>query len=336
MSKILGNSVIEFKNPPFVLGYASVGGIMEKEGPLGGNFDLLFDDPLIGQKSWEKAESQLQKNALEIALEKSKIAPKDVGVLFAGDLLNQCISSTFGIMDFQIPFAGIYSACSTVALSLIMASAFIDGGFADTSAVVTSSHYCSAERQYRFPLEYGALRPPSSQWTATASGSVVLGKTPTKIKVTKGLIGKIQDFGITDQNNMGAAMAPAAADTILRFFSESGEVPENYDRIFTGDLGFIGSELFVEICQREGLNIKNKHSDCGLLIYNRRSQDVHSGGSGAGCSASVLAADILPKLLSGQYRKILFCATGALLSPTSVLQGENIPTIAHLVEICGI
>ena len=327
--------IIEFKNKPSIISYAAVGSVYEKEGPIGGLFDYIFDDPLAGKKSWEQAESEFQKTALDIAIKKSKISEQEIDLLFAGDLLNQCTGSTFGLMKFNIPFVGVYGACSTMALSLIMAALCVDGGFAQNTAAVTSSHFCSAERQYRFPLEYAGQRPPTAQKTATASGAVIVSKGLGNVYIKSALLGKILDYEVSDANNMGAAMAPAAADTILDYFKASGNKPSDYDKIFTGDLGEVGSELLLDICSNEGVNISLIHQDCGLLLYDIINQNVDSGASGCGCSASVLCTHILNKLSQREYKKVLFCATGALLSPTTTQQGKNIPAIAHLVEICS-
>ncbi|MBO5106142.1 MAG: stage V sporulation protein AD [Clostridia bacterium] len=325
--------IIRFVNNPSIVGYAAVGGVYEKEGPLGGEFDYIFEDPTAGEECWEQAESMLQKTALELALKKSGNNKENIDAVFAGDLLNQCVGSTFGIMEYGIPFAGVYGACSTMALSLIMASVFVDGGFATNAAAVTSSHFCSAERQFRFPLEYAGQRPPTAQRTTCASGAVIVSNKPSKIYVRSALLGKTVDYGIADANNMGAAMAPAAADTILKYLRETNTRPLDYDKIFTGDLGQVGSELLYDICSEDNVDLRKNHLDCGLLIYDRIKQNVDAGGSGCGCSASVLCTHILNKLSVGEYKRVLFCATGALLSPTTTNQGENIPSIAHLVEL---
>ncbi len=328
---------IEFENPPYVSGYAAVGSKMEKEGPLGEKFDYIFDNPIADEKSWERAEIKLQKNALGIALKKAEKTPDDINFVFAGDLLNQCIGSTFGIKNFSIPFAGVYGACSTMALSMIMASVFISSKIAKNTAAVTSSHFCTAERQYRFPLEYGGQRPPTAQWTATASGCVILSDMDlkSKIKIKSAMIGTVKDLGVSDAKNMGAAMAPAAYSTISEFLKSTNTDISNYDKIFTGDLGQVGSDLLYEIFKRDGIDISSVHNDCGLLLYDRKNQDVHAGGSGCGCSASVLCTHIFENIKNGTYKNVLFCATGALLSATSTKQGETIPSVAHLVQIVG-
>ena len=333
MNKKHGSKTITFENPPRILSYAAVGSKFEGDGPLGKYFDRIFPDPSLNEDTWEKAESKLQKTALSLALRKGKFESSDLDFLFAGDLLNQCTGSTFGVMGFNTPFVGVYGACSTMALSLIMASVFIDGKMGERVAAVTSSHFCSAEKQYRFPLEYGNQRPQNAQWTATASGALIIGKGESNIKITKAIVGKIMDKGIKDTNNMGAAMAPAAADTIMQFLKDTNSSPEDYDAIYTGDLGVVGSELLYELTKKEFPTLSSVHKDCGLLLYDRNKQDVHSGGSGCGCSASVLCTHILNSFKEKTLRRALFCATGALLSPTSAMQGENIPSIAHLIEI---
>ena len=334
MGKRVGNTVF-FENKVGILGFAATVGKKEHEGPLGSYFENYSDDEFFGQKSFEKAESELQRLTAERAIKNAELTAKDIDIIFGGDLLNQCVGSTFGLRDMQIPFAGVYGACSTMALSLSLAALMLEGGFANYSAAVTSSHFCSAEKQFRFPLEYGSQRTPLAQWTVTGSGCAVLGRIAEgspKIKAVT--IGKITDYGVTDINNMGAAMAPAAADTILNFFADSGTEPSDYDLILTGDLGFVGSKLLCEIMDMEDSPIWANHDDCGKMIFERKSQDVHSGGSGCGCSASVLCGKILPDMIAGKYKNILFCATGALMSPITTFQGESIPSIAHLVNIC--
>lgn len=334
MGKRVGNTVF-FENKVGILGFAATVGKKEHEGPLGNYFENYSDDEFFGQKSFEKAESELQRLTAERAIKNAGLTAKDIDIIFGGDLLNQCVGSTFGLRDMQIPFAGVYGACSTMALSLSLAALMLDGGFANYSAAVTSSHFCSAEKQFRFPLEYGSQRTPLAQWTVTGSGCAVLGRiAESSPKIKAVTIGKITDYGVTDINNMGAAMAPAAADTILNFFADSGTAPSDYDLILTGDLGFVGSKLLCEIMDMEDSPIWANHDDCGKMIFERKSQDVHSGGSGCGCSASVLCGKILPDMIAGKYKNILFCATGALMSPITTFQGESIPAIAHLVNIC--
>ncbi len=330
--KRIGQSVLEFELPPSVLSHAAIGGKKEAQGPLGADFDQTFQDTSLNMDSWEKAEAQLQKEAVTLALEKARCSAGQVDMIFAGDLLNQCISSTFGLLDFQIPFLGQYGACSTMAQTLLMASIMVESGAAERAVAVTSSHFCSAERQFRTPLEYGAQRTPTAQWTATASGCVVVG-TGGQVKIVRGMAGKIVDLGVKDPANMGAAMAPAAADSIYRFLQDTGTKPEDYDGIFTGDLGLVGTKLLYQSLQDNGVSLESVHNDCGLMIYDREGQDVHAGGSGCGCSASVLCGHLLRRMEKGELGNILFCATGALMSPTSSQQGESIPGVCHILNL---
>ena len=332
MSGKAGKTIV-LNSKPSVLSYASIVGKKEGEGPLAAEFDMCVQDTTLGEESYEKAESKLQQIAIDTSLNKAGLKYSDIDCIFAGDLLNQCISSSFGLRGTDMPFVGLYGACSTMALSLLNAAIFIESGAADKTISVTSSHFCSAERQYRFPLEYGSQRTPTAQWTVTGSGAVVLCRETQKAYIDKITVGTVQDLGVTDANNMGAAMAPAAADTIKRFFKDTSSSPTDYDQIFTGDLGLVGSELLYEILEKHNIDIKRQHKDCGLMIFDLESQDTHAGGSGCGCSASVLCSHILKRVESGEYKNILFCATGALLSPTSTQQGESIPGIAHLVNI---
>ncbi len=328
-----GENSIFLENTPSILAWVAVGGSKEGEGPLGESFDYLDSDGYFGEKTWELAESRMQQTAIKILLTKAGIAAKDIQVAFAGDLVNQCTSSSYSVRDFKIPFLGLYGACSTMAESLLMSALFVDASFANTALAITSSHFCTAERQFRFPLEYGSQRAPSAQWTATACGAVLLGDRDKPPYIRAVTIGTIQDLGITDANNMGAAMAPAAVDTLKRFFRDSGKSPSNFDAIFTGDLGQVGSDLLIELLRQEGIEIRSKHRDCGLLLFDRETQNVQAGASGCGCSASVLTSHIIPKLQSGEYGDILFVATGALMSTVAIQQGESIPGIAHLVWI---
>ncbi|MBQ3817052.1 MAG: stage V sporulation protein AD [Clostridia bacterium] len=332
MARREGKYTIFFNNRPSILSYGSVVGKREHEGPLSKEFDCYTEDSYFGEKSYEKAESKLQKTAVETALKKQKLKSGEIDCIFAGDLLNQCIGSSFGLMDFRIPFVGLYGACSTMALSVIMASLTIDSGAAKRAVAVTSSHFCSAERQYRFPLEYGCQRPQTSQWTVTGSGALVLGEGNGPY-IHSCTIGQIEDLGVTDMNNMGAAMAPAAASTLIHFFEDTKTSPEDYDMIYTGDLGYVGSNLLYELIEKSGKDIRSRHSDCGLLIYDRKNQDVHAGGSGCGCSASVLCSYVMHRFEKKEFKNVLFMSTGALMSPTSANQGENIPVIAHLINI---
>ena len=335
MAKRIGRYTFKTESEPTVVGFGSVASKKEGEGPLKEYFDLVEQDTSFGQKSWEKAESIMQKSAVQIALKRAGLSPDQIDVICAGDLLNQCIGSTFGLFELEIPFVGMYGACSTMAESLAVATMFLETGAVDTAVAVTSSHFCSSERQFRFPLEYGSLRTPTSQWTVTGSGATVLKKGGDGIKIRHVTFGKIFDFGIKDANNMGAAMAPAAADTIKRFFMDTDTNPDDYDGIFTGDLGSVGSELLCQLLEKDGINVRDVHRDCGVMIFTPDMEDVHAGGSGCGCSASVLNSFILKEMQKGRYKNILFIATGALMSPTSSMQGENIPSVAHLVNIVG-
>ena len=335
MAKRVGKRTVILEKKPYIIGYGSVVGKMEYEGPLGDEFDAHDDDSRFGEDSYEKAESLLQKIALETAMRKANKNETDVNTVFAGDLLNQCIGSYFGLRSMGIPSIGLYGACSTMTLGLSLASVLIESGGADCAAAVTSSHFCSAERQYRFPLEYGAVRPQTAQWTVTGSGATLLSneKCQGKPYINAVTFGEIEDLGVTDSNNMGAAMAPAAASTIKHFFDDTNTTPKDYDLIMTGDLGKVGSDLLYELLEPNGIDIRCRHSDCGLIIYDRNRQDVHAGGSGCGCSAAVLNSFVMHRFESGDFKNILFLSTGALMSPTSSMQGESIPGIAHLVNI---
>ncbi len=323
------------ENRPYILGYGSVVGKTEHEGPIGDEFDSFSDDSYFGEESFEKAESRLQTISCDKAISRADKRTRDIDMIFAGDLLNQCIGSSFGLRDLGVPFLGLYGACSTMALSVALASITVDSGACKNAVAVTSSHFCSAERQYRFPLEYGNQRTPTAQWTVTGSGALVIGdekkeNTPYIDKIT---FGEIIDLGITDANNMGAAMAPAAVSTLVHYFKDTGTSPQDYDLIFTGDLGAVGTKLLYELCDKEGYDLRCRHTDCGLMIFDKDRQDVGAGGSGCGCSASVLASFVMNRFSDGTFKNILFMSTGALLSPTSTLQGETIPSIAHLINI---
>lgn len=336
MSKRIGKRTIVLENCPAIKGFASVCGSKESEGPLGNLFDKIFKDNKFGQKTWEKSESVLQREAVNIAIKKSNINPDDIDFVFAGDLLDQCISSMMGLKNLHVPFLGQFGACSTMAQTLIVSSIFIDSGAARNVISVTSSHFCSAERQYRFPLSYGGQRTPNAQWTVTGSGAIVLGnqdqnnRIPFVKHVTAGII---EDLGVTDSSNMGAAMAPAAYSTLKNFFSDTETRPENYDLIVSGDLGETGSSLLKQLLMMDGIDISKNYNDCGLMIFYKENQDVHAGGSGCGCSASVLCSYILQKVKKKELNNVLFVATGALMSPTLSQQGNSIPGIAHLVHI---
>lgn len=328
-----GAQTLVFGSKPVILSRAAIGGKKEGEGPLAAYFDFLGKDAKLGQKTFEKAESKLQELALDTAKRKLGVSYEDIDVLFAGDLLNQCISSSFAARGTSIPFLGLYGACSTMAESLLLAAAFVDAGFADKAAALTSSHFASAERQYRFPLGYGGQRTPTAQWTVTGSGCCIVGKSGHGPRIEAATIGKIQDYGIKDANNMGAAMAPAAIDTMQAHFRDLRRVPSDYDLIVTGDLGMLGRTIVLDQFRRIGVDLSPVYNDCGLLIFDTKSQDVHAGGSGCGCGASVLCGYLLDRLEKRELRRLLFCATGALLSPTSSWQGESIPGVCHAVAI---
>ena len=330
--KRLGRQTVALERPPALIGWAAVAGQKERKGPLGALFSATSEDDTFGESSWEKAESAMQRLALSTALDRAGLAGSALDYVLAGDLLNQCISSTFALRGREVPFFGLYGACSTMAESLSLASLLLDGGFGRYAAALTSSHFCSAERQYRTPLEYGGQRTPTAQWTVTGSGAVILDAQGTGPRVTHVTTGKIVDKGIRDPANMGAAMAPAAYDTIRAHFSETGRKPSDYDLIATGDLGELGKEIVADFFHRDGVELPNL-TDCGLLIYDMEQQDVHCGGSGCGCSAAVLSALFLPGMMEGRWKRILFCGTGALLSPTSTQQGETIPGICHAVAL---
>lgn len=328
----MSGRIIEFKSKPSIISWASVVGKKEGEGPLSKGFDMVIDDVSCGLDTWEKAESHFQKTAVGLVLDKSGRKAEEIDGIFAGDLINQCTSSAFGIRDFGIPYFGIYGACSTSVLSMINAAEYVDSGKMNLAISSTSSHFCSAEKQFRFPLEYGGQRPPTAQWTVTGASAALLSAYSQKNcpKVEKAILGKIVDKGITDANNMGAAMAPAAADTIATFLSETQTGAGDYDLILTGDLGKVGSTLLYELLKKEySIDIKEKHNDTGLMMYYLDSQDVHSGGSGCACCGTVLCSEILNALNIVRLKKVLVVATGALLSAISPFQGESIPGIAH-------
>jgi len=318
-----------------LIGHAAVAGKREGEGPLGSSFDHISADSYWGEATWEKAESTMQRTAFALAADKAGIAPRTIDFLFAGDLLNQCIGSTFGSRDSDIPFFGLFGACSTMGEALCLAAMSIAGGFAQHAAAVTSSHFCSAERQFRFPLEYGGQRTPTSQWTVSGAGASILAATGDGPAITHVTPGKIVDAGITDANNMGAAMAPAAYDTIRQHFADTGRTPDDYDLIVTGDLGSLGHAVVVDFFKKDGVTMRT-YQDCGLMIFDRQKQQVDAGGSGCGCAATVLNGYLLNAMRAGKWNRILFCPTGALMSVTSSQQGESIPGICHAVAISTI
>lgn len=320
---------------PVITHWASVAGKKESEGPIAHTFDITSQDTRFGMLSWEQAEKQMQKMALETLLKKAKLQESQVGLVFSGDLLNQCIGSSFTLRNTNIPHLGLYGACSTMAESLLLASMCVGGGFSDKVVAMTSSHFASSERQYRFPLGYGGQRTPTAQWTVTGSGAALVCSAGCGPRLHSCTIGTVRDFGIKDANNMGAAMAPAAWATIRAHFEDMQTGPEDFSLIVTGDLGQIGKEALLELSLRDGISLGGKLTDCGTLIFDQTAQDVHAGGSGCGCSAVTLCGHLLSELNSGKLRKILFCGTGALLSPTSTQQGLPIPGVCHAVCIHG-
>jgi len=331
--KRLGQQTVAIQNNVNIVDTASIVGKKEGEGPLASYFDYILEDEYWGEKSFEKTESKILYETINRVIQKSNKTTSDINYILAGDLLNQCISSAYAIRDTNIPFLGLYGACSTMVESLCVGSMLIDGGFANNVLAITSSHFCTAERQFRFPLELGSQRPPTAQWTVTGSGAAVLSSDGNGPKVTTITTGKIVDMGIKDANNMGAAMAGAAVDTIYAHFNETGRNVDYYDLIVTGDLGHIGLDLTNEMLNKVGVNIEKKYTDCGVLIFDKEKQDTHAGGSGCGCCATVFAGYLFKKLMAKELNKILLVATGALMSTTSLQQGESIPGIAHAISI---
>lgn len=315
------------------INYGNAVGKKEFEGPLGSLFDMHDETDRFGQKTWEAAEGEMLRLAFNIALKKSNLSFDDIGALFAGDLLNQCTSSAYGLLGCNIPYFGIYGACSTSAEGIMLASVMTTHKIYDICAAATSSHNCSAERQYRTPIEYGGQRPPTAQWTVTGAGAFIIGDSSMgKVKIRAALPGRVIEKGICDAANMGAAMAPAIVDTCTRFLRESHTTPRDYDLILTGDLGYEGGDIFKELMRLEGYDVSKVYNDCGILVFDRYAQDTHAGGSGCGCAASVLSAYILPEMEKGRFKNILFIASGAMMSPDSLKQGQAIPAIGHLLN----
>lgn len=326
------NRVIKFNNEPKIISAYTACGPKEAEGSLGKFIDKKFKDDYCGQKSFECAEREMLKSAVCGAITKCCMKDDDIQAYVGGDLLNQIISSSFTARDLPFPFIGVYNACATMVESMIVASAFVDGGYLSNVVCATSSHFSTAERQYRYPLEQGTTRPAQSQWTVTGAGANVISLKGEGVAVKSAVIGRVVDYGVTDANNMGAAMAPAAADTLLDFFNYTKTKPNNYDLIVTGDLGVLGSRLLKDLLEKKSINIDNNHVDCGELIYNQDEKE-YQGGSGAGCSAVVFNSYLYKKMMKKKFTSVLFVTTGALLSTTSSQQGESIPGIAHLIEL---
>lgn len=324
---------IELQKPPVIVSAASVVGKHEYEGPIGQFFDMHDPDGSFGQKTWEQAEAEMQRQAINIALSKAKNDAKNIDALFSGDLINQCICSAQGTLSYDIPFFGLYGACSTIAEGLILSSLLISSGIYESTIAAASSHNSTAERQYRFPLEYGGQRTPTAQWTVTGAGAYVLMSDGNGPHIAGVMPGRTVERGIDDANNMGAAMAPAVIDTLTRYFTQTGTSPADYDLIATGDLGVEGHGIVSELMKNEGYDMGENYNDCGMLIYDIEKQDMHAGASGCGCSAVVLAASLLERIKCGELNDILFIGTGALMNSMSVQQGQAIPGIAHLVRI---
>ncbi len=333
MGKILGKQSIAFENPPYIIEGASVVGPKEGEGPLGKLFDVVEQDPMLGQTSWEDAESLLQKEVLQKVLLKARINRGDIRYIFAGDLLGQLVGTTFGVLEYEIPLFGIYGACSTMGEALSLAAVMVEAGNAGNVVAMTSSHFASAERQFRFPLEYGKQRPFSATWTVTGAGAVIVGKEKGFAKITGITTGRIVDFGVKDAQNMGACMAPAAADVLYRHFQDFNSMPSDYDKIITGDLGLVGKTILFDLLNEKGYDIAKVHMDCGVEMFDASEQDTHAGGSGCGCAATVLTSYIFKQLKKKAYKKILFIPTGVLMSTISFNEGNSVPGIAHCVQI---
>ena len=331
-----GLQSIAFEQSPFLITSASVVGKKEGEGPLGNMFDLIETEDLFGEDNWESAESAMQKEACLLALEKAHLLPEDIRYLFGGDLLRQGVATSMGVEELEIPMFGLFGACSTSGEALALASMSVAAGYGEYMMAVTSSHFASAEKEFRFPLGYASQRPLSAQWTVTGSGAFIVGKRRSHVRITGVTIGKIIDYGLKDSQNMGACMAPAACDTIIRNLEDFERTPEDYSRIITGDLGYVGQSILFDLMRGKGYDIKANHMDCGMTIFNQQLQDTHAGGSGCGCAATTLSAYILPKIEKGEWKRVLFVPTGALMSTVSYTEGASVPGIAHgiVLEHC--
>lgn len=331
--KHIGKASIIFDKPPYILQSAAIVGKKEGEGPLSKYFDEVTEDALFGGNNWEDAESRLIKNTIEKLLEKAAMDTNEIDYILAGDLLGQLIASSFGLLDFNIPLFGLYGACSTFGEALSLGSILVSSNAASKVIASASSHFASAEKTFRFPLGYGNQRKFSATWTTTGCGSVIISNIPGKVKITGITTGKIVDYGLKDKENMGACMAPAAADTIYNNFCDFKRTPLDYDKIYTGDLGYVGQTILIDLLKEKGFDITDKHMDCGIEIFDINTQDTHAGGSGCGCSASVFCSYILNQFETGKYKRILFVPTGALLSPISSNEGNSVPGIAHGVVV---
>lgn len=333
---IKGSQSIEFEQAPYIVSSGSIVGKKESEGPLGLLFDQMDETNLFGESTWEAAEGTMQKKACLIALNKANIEPEKVRYLFGGDLLRQGIATSMGVEALQIPMFGLFGACSTSGEALALGSMCVAAGYGDYMLAVTSSHFGSAEKEFRFPLGYANQRPLSSQWTVTGSGAFLVGTEKSHVKITGITIGKIVDYGLKDSQNMGACMAPAACDTIIQNLKDFERKESDYDRIFTGDLGYVGQSILFDLMRKNGKDIKPNHSDCGMIIFDQVTQNTNAGGSGCGCAAVTLSSYILPKIESGEWKRVLFVPTGALMSTVSYNEGESVPGIAHgiVLEHC--
>ncbi|MEE1313686.1 MAG: stage V sporulation protein AD [Lachnospiraceae bacterium] len=329
MGEQIGKQSVKFDKPPYILASSSVVGKKESEGPLGSFFDEIIEDPMAGQDNWEEGESEFVKRAITLAIEKAGLNKSDIRYLFAGDLLGQLIATSFGVKDFEIPLFGIYGACSSAGEGISLASMLVAAGYANHAVAASSSHFGSAEKQFRFPLEYGNQRPLSSTWTVTGSGAFVVSSKKTDVQISGITTGKIMDYGIKDSMNMGAAMAPAAAQVIYQHLEDFGRKPEEYDKIITGDLGSVGQEILIRLLKENDYDISKQHMDCGIEIFSSEEQDTNAGGSGCACSAVTLSAVVLPKIQRGEWKRVLFVPTGALLSTVSFNEGQSVPGIAH-------
>lgn len=333
MKKRRGKQSFVLDKPPVITAWASVAGQKEADGPLASYFDVTLNDSYCGEKTWEQAEKKIQQLALDTLMNKENGSTDDIQLLFSGDLLNQCIGSSMSVNNMNIPHLGLYGACSTMSESLLLAAMAVNGGFADNAVALTSSHFASSERQYRFPLGYGGQRTPSAQWTVTGSGAVMVKAEGQGPRITACTVGTVIDWGIKDANNMGAAMAPAALSTIESHFQDLSTSANDYDLIITGDLGQLGKEILMNLAEKRHVNLSGKLADCGCLVFDNTAQDVHCGGSGCGCSAITLCGYLLDSLKAKKLNRILFCGTGALLSPTATQQGLSIPGVCHAISI---
>ena len=333
---IKGSQSIQFENAPYIVSSGSIVGKKEADGPLGAFFDRMDENDLFGEKTWEAAESKMQKEACLIALGKANLEPEKIRYLFGGDLLRQGIATSMGVEELQIPMFGLFGACSTSGEALALGSMSVAAGYGDYVLAVTSSHFGSAEKEFRFPLGYANQRPLSSQWTVTGSGAFLVGNQESHVKITGITVGKIVDYGLKDSQNMGACMAPAACDTIIRNLEDFRRKESDYDRIFTGDLGYVGQSILFDLMRKNGKDIKQNHVDCGMIIFDQETQGTNAGGSGCGCAAVTLSSYILPRIESGEWKRVLFVPTGALMSTVSYNEGESVPGIAHgiVLEHC--